>query len=46
MVSAAEMKGHYYRRLPRVYQVMFTNFRLFEENDDFVESFRMQSGDI
>jgi len=25
---------------------MFTNFRLFEENDDFVQSFRMQSGDI
>ena len=46
MVSSAEMKGHYYRRLPRVYQVMFTNFRLFEENDDFVQSFRMQSGDI
>ena len=46
MVSSAEMKGHYYRRLPRVYQVMFTNFRLFEENDDFIQSFRMQNGDI
>ena len=46
MISSAEMKGHYYRRLPRVYQVMFTNFRLFEENDDFIQSFRMQNGDI
>lgn len=46
MLSSISMKGRSYRSLPKVYQVMFTDFRLFSDSDDYMRCFHMKSEDI
>ena len=46
MLSSMSNRGQHYFELPKVYQVMFTNFTLFKESRDYMQSFRMKSGDI
>lgn len=46
MVSDFEMKGKKYYTLPKIYQVMFTDFQLFQENDSYIQSFTMRNEDI
>jgi predicted transposase/invertase (TIGR01784 family) len=36
MMSSVELKGDRYEKLPRVYHVMFANFRLFDEDNDYM----------
>ena len=46
MLSSMSNSGKRYFELPKVYQVMFTNFTLFKESQDYMQYFRMKSGDI
>ena len=46
MLSSMSNSGQHYFELPKVYQVMFTNFTLFKESRDYMQCFRMRSGDI
>ena len=46
MLSGIDTKGKSYKKLPKIYQVMFTDFRLFKESDDYMQCFCMKSGDI
>ena len=46
MLSSMSNSGQHYFELPKVYQVMFTNFTLFKESRDYMQCFRMKSGDI
>lgn len=46
MLSSMSTSGKHYFELPKVYQVMFTNFTLFKESRDYMQQFRMKSGDI
>ena len=46
MLSSLGNRGQHYFELPKVYQVMFTNFTLFNESQDYMQCFRMKSGDI
>ena len=36
MMSSVELKGKKYDKLPKVYHVMFANFRLFDEDNDYM----------
>jgi len=36
MMSSIELKGEKYDKLPKVYHVMFTNFRLFDEDNEYM----------
>ncbi|MBR4375976.1 MAG: Rpn family recombination-promoting nuclease/putative transposase [Spirochaetia bacterium] len=36
MMSSVELKGDRYEKLPSVYHVMFANFRLFDEDNDYM----------
>lgn len=45
MISDFEMKGRKFKTLPRVYQVMFTDFHLFKESDSYIWTFTMKSGE-
>ena len=44
MLSGFDMQGKYYNELPRVYQVMFTDFTLFDKNDGYMQTFTMRNG--
>lgn len=46
MLSSMSNSGKHYFELPKVYQVMFTNFTLFKESSNYMQQFRMKSGDI
>ena len=46
MLSSMSNSGQHYFELPKVYQVMFTNFTLFKESRDYMQCFRMKSGEI
>ena len=46
MLSSMGNSGQHYFELPKVYQVMFTNFTLFKESQDYMQQFSMKSGDI
>ena len=46
MLSSIDMRGRPYKHLPKVYQVMFADFRLFSESDDYMQCFNMKNGDI
>ena len=46
MLSSMSNSGQHYFELPKVYQVMFTNFTLFKESRDYMQCFCMKSGDI
>ena len=46
MLSSMGNRGQHYFELPKVYQVMFTNFTLFKESRDYMQCFCMKSGDI
>ena len=43
MLSDFDMRGKKYRILPKVYQVMFTDFHLFKESDSYIRTFTMKS---
>ena len=45
IVSGLDMKGRFYSDLPRVYQVMFTNFPLFGQGSNFIQTFTMRNSE-
>lgn len=44
MLSSSAMQGKYYYNLPMVYQVMFTDFTLFDKEEGFLQTFNMRNG--
>ena len=46
IMSSFRMKGKEFRILPKAYQVMFTDFRLFHENDSYIQSFTMRNDEV
>ena len=44
MMSSAVKSGVTYRKLPDIYQVMFTNFQLFSDDSSYLERFMVQNG--
>ncbi len=45
MMGGLEMQGRPYSTLPKVYHVMFTNFGLFDQKEEYMRRFLLQSGD-
>lgn len=45
MMGGIDMQGKPYSRLPKVYHVMFTNFGMFESDEEYMRRFLLQSGD-
>ena len=45
MMSSFDLQGKYYHQLPRVYQVMFTDFTLFDNEGGYMQTFTMRNGD-
>lgn len=45
MLSGFDMQGKLYQQLPRVYQVMFTDFTLFDKSGGYMQTFTMRNGD-
>lgn len=43
MVSGLDTKGETYQELSKVYQVMFTDFRMFKESDDYLQRFTLKN---
>ena len=43
MMGGLDMQGKPYSMLPRVYHVMFTNFGLFNQNEEYMRKFILQS---
>ena len=44
MLSSFPVQGKHYYNLPKVYQVMFTDFTLFDKEDGFIQTFSMKNG--
>ena len=45
LLSSFDMQGKPYRQMPRVYQVMFTDFTLFDRESGYMQTFTMRNGD-
>ena len=45
MLSSFDMQGKHYHQLPRVYQIMFTDFTLFDKEGGYMQTFTMRNGD-
>ena len=43
MMSGIEMKGKRYSSLPKVYQVMFTDFKLFKNSNTYLQKFTVRN---